>query len=77
MTGIEFHGDTLLVDVNINWVRIVQTADEQIEPAASGQLYAFYHFRWLDGFIVRERRVCKASPSTLRLNTVIMIAKPG
>jgi hypothetical protein len=38
MTGIEFHGDTLLVDVNINWVQIVQTADEQIELSASGQL---------------------------------------
>jgi hypothetical protein len=38
MTGIEFHGYTLLVDVNINWVQIVQTADEQIELSASGQL---------------------------------------
>ena len=38
MTGIEFHGDTLLVDVNINWVRIVQIVDEQIELFGSGQL---------------------------------------
>jgi hypothetical protein len=24
MTGIEFHGDALLAEVNINWVEIVQ-----------------------------------------------------
>ena len=86
MTGIEFHGDALLAEVNINWVQIVQVV--QIVQLAGRANEALTLLKRLDRFerlelfepVYRVRdwsRFCKASPSRLRLNTVTMIARPG
>jgi hypothetical protein len=51
MTGIKFHGDALLVEVNINWLQIVQVVQSvycrMSKPKASLLFKEFERFEQL------------------------------